>query len=163
MGPERNNFLRRNRIIAGLSQATLVVESAKKGGALITANMAFSYDRDVMVVPGRVGDDRSQGCNNLIKRDMAAMIESAGDVIRHLNWDVAGAPETPAVPEVEPSTLEKRLLLSIEQTPGITPGTLSNLTGIPVNKVLALLLEMELKSWISAEPGNSYRTRINLS
>ena len=163
MGPERNNFLRRNRIIAGLSQATLVVESAKKGGALITANMAFSYDREVMVVPGRVGDDRSQGCNNLIKRDMATMTESAGDIIRRLNWDVAGVPEKPAVPEVEPSTLEKRLLLSIEQTPGITPGTLSNLTGIPVNIVLALLLEMELKAWISAEPGNSYRTRINLS
>ena len=163
MGPERNNFLRRNRIIAGLSQATLVVESAKKGGALITANMAFSYDRDVMTVPVRVGDDRSRGCNNLIKRDMASLTESAGDVIRRLNWDVNGVPEKPAVPEVEPSPQEKRLLLSIVQSPGITPGTLSNVTGIPINKVLALLLEMELKEWISAEPGNSYRTKINLS
>ena len=87
MGPERNNFLRRNRIIAGLSDATLVVESAQKGGALITADIAFSYDREVLAVPGRVIDDRSKGCNNMIKSNMATMVESAEDVIRRLNWD----------------------------------------------------------------------------
>ena len=64
MGPERNNFLRRNRIIAGMTTATLVVESSQKGGSLITADIAFSYERDVLTVPGRTGDDRSVGCNN---------------------------------------------------------------------------------------------------
>jgi len=87
MGPERNNFLRRNRIIAGLADATLVIESGEKGGALITADMAASYQRDVLAVPGRVGDERSKGCNGLIKDTMAALTESAEDVINHLNWE----------------------------------------------------------------------------
>ena len=74
MGPERNNFLRRNRIIAGMADATLVVESAASGGALITAAMASSYQRDVLAVPGRTTDDRSRGCNRLIKENVAAMV-----------------------------------------------------------------------------------------
>jgi DNA processing protein len=136
-----------------------VVESAEKGGALITARMAFSYSREVLAVPGRAGDVRSKGCNDLIKGDVAALTESPADIIRHLNWDAPGKPGEAEVlpPEISPG--EKELLLSIGQEPGITPGTLSHLTGLPVSRVLATLLEMELKGWISAGPGNRYRTR----
>jgi len=162
MGPERNNFLRRNRIIAGLSQGTLVVESAKTGGSLITANMAFSYHRQVMAVPGRVGDTRSRGCNKLITREMAAITESADDIIRYLNWDVPLATKKIPAPEITPSDLEMRLLHSMQRNMVNTPDLLSQITGIPIHTVLAALLEMELKEWISVEPGNRYKMRISL-
>ena len=161
MGPERNNFLRRNRIIAGFSQATLVVESPEKGGALITASMASSYNRDILAVPGRAGDPRSRGCNNLIKRSMAALTESHEDILRHLNWETSTDSEKKALQPLDLSSDEKKILLHVENTPGITPDSLSNLTGFPVSMVLAMLLEMELKQWVSVEPGNRYRCRIS--
>ncbi len=84
--PERNNFLKRNRIIAGLSDATLVVESGSKGGALITADIANSYNRDVLAVPGRPDDQWSAGCNGLIRNNKAFLVECSGDVEYFLNW-----------------------------------------------------------------------------
>ena len=78
---ERENFPKRNRIIAGLSDATLVVEARQKGGALITADIANSYNRDVFAVPGRVGDQNSKGCNQLIPRNQAALVQSASDML----------------------------------------------------------------------------------
>lgn len=164
LGPERNNFLRRNRIIAGLSDATLVIESAQTGGALITAALASSYDRDVLAVPGRVLDERSRGCNGLIKSHVAALVESAEDVMNQLTW-VEKGPFTSGntAPETPPSGEEERLLRRIQELPGIDPGTLSNHTGIPIHRVLGLLLEMELKQWIAVEPGNRYQSRIRLS
>ena len=163
MGPERNNFLRRNRIIAGLSNATLVVESAQKGGALITADIAFSYDRDVLSVPGRVIDYRSRGCNNMIKSQMATMVESAEDIMRQLDWD--GNNNTLPFPtqDIDFTIEEKKILTSIAELPEITPGELSKLLGIPLQNILAMLVEMELKEWISHEPGNRYRTRVSLA
>lgn len=163
MGPERNNFLRRNRIIAGLTPATLVVESAKKGGALITADIAFSYDRDVLTVPGRVGDDRSVGCNALIKDDMASLVESAEDIINHLNWGTDQTFQVPDLIKLDMSADEKKLIIAIGDIPDINPGTLSTLLGIPLQTVLAMLLEMELKDWITLEPGNRYRSKISIT
>ena len=85
--PVRENFPKRNRIIAGLSDATLVVEARKKGGALITADIANSYSRDVFAVPGRVGDENSEGCNQLIRRNQAALVQSAEDLCYLMGWD----------------------------------------------------------------------------
>ena len=84
--PERNNFLKRNRIIAGISDATLVVESGIKGGALITADIAASYNRDVFAVPGRPDDQWSAGCNSLIKSNKAALAETSDDIEYFLDW-----------------------------------------------------------------------------
>lgn len=162
MGPERNNFLRRNRIIAGLSQGTLVVESARTGGSLITANLAFSYHRTVMAVPGRVGDSRSSGCNKLITREMAAITESADDIIRYLDWDFPQTIKKIPAPEINPSKQEMNLLQSMQGNRVNTPDLLSQQTGIPVHTVLAALLGMELKEWIAVEPGNRYKMRISL-
>ena len=78
--PDRENFPRRNRIIAGLADATIVIEAAKTGGALITAEIANSYSRDVFSVPGRIGDPWSEGCNSLIKTNKAALVQRAADV-----------------------------------------------------------------------------------
>ena len=85
---DRNNFLKRNRIIAGLSEATIVIESAEKGGALVTADIANSYDREVFAVPGRPTDKYSSGCNNLIKAQKAHVLTSAADLAYILNWEL---------------------------------------------------------------------------
>ena len=84
--PERNNFIRRNRIIAGISDATLIIESGIKGGALITADIAASYNRDVMAVPGRTDDQWSAGCNALIKCNKASLVEKCEDIEYLLGW-----------------------------------------------------------------------------
>lgn len=163
MGPERNNFLRRNRIIAGLTQGTLVVESAESGGSLITANLAFSYNRTVMAIPGRVGDSRSSGCNKLISSNLAAITQSAEDIIRYLNWDVPVKPKQIPLPEIVPSEQEMRLLQSMSTHVGVSPDSLSLHTGIPIPSILALLLEMELKDWVSVEPGNQYHSKVSFA
>lgn len=86
---EKNNFLKRNRIIAGLSEATIIIESAKKGGSLVTADIANSYHRDLFALPGRANDPQSVGCNNLIKTQQAHLITSAADLIYILGWELA--------------------------------------------------------------------------
>ena len=83
---DRNNFLKRNRIIAGLSEATIVIESAEKGGSLVTADIANSYNREVFAVPGRITDSQSVGCNNLIKLQRAHLLSKPEDIPYILNW-----------------------------------------------------------------------------
>jgi len=164
MGPERNNFLRRNRIIAGMADATLVVESAAAGGSLITANMANSYDRDVLAVPGRTVDQRSRGCNSLIRNQVAALVESAEDVLHHLNWNRDKPQEGPTeIPETMFTREEKKLMELIQHHHPVGPGELSIHSGLPIHVVLSLLTQMELKQWISVEPGNLYQLRISLT
>jgi DNA processing protein len=161
MGPERNNFLRRNRIIAGMADATLVVESAASGGALITAAMASSYQRDVLAVPGRTTDDRSRGCNRLIKENVAAMVESAEDVIRHLNWkDNESLMQKRSAQQISFTNRERQLLELMTIHSGLRPEELSMRSGIPIQNVLSLLTEMELKQWVHMEPGNFYQCMI---
>ncbi len=160
-GPERNNFLRRNRIIAGMSDATLVVESAATGGALTTARMAHSYGRDLLAVPGRTVDQRSRGCNKLIRYQMAALVESAQDVLYHLNWnsDKPGKEASMLHPKViKPE--EKILLDLIQRHHPVGPGDLSIQSGYPIQRVVSLLTEMELKQWVAVEPGNLYQCRL---
>ena len=86
--PDKPNFVRRNRIVAGMADATIVIESAEKGGSLITADLAFSYGRDVYAFPGRVNDIHSKGCNALIRQNKAGLITSASDLISALCWDI---------------------------------------------------------------------------
>jgi DNA processing protein len=161
MGPERNNFIRRNRIIAGMADATLVVESAAEGGALITADLAFSYERDVLAVPGRVSDERSRGCNKLIKNNVAALVESAEDIMDHLKWQ--DQRPLPANRKCEHDTLtahEHTLLDLLTSHGGLRPGELSALSGIPIHKVLSILTTMELNRRVRLEPGNLYHSTV---
>lgn len=163
-GPERNNFLRRNRIIGGLSDATLVIESGERGGALITADLAHSYNRYVMAVPGRIGDHRSTGCNNLIKDQVAAMVTSPSDIAYVLNWKKEEPPETPRLfPEGSLTSTEKKILGLIGEKPEITPESISRRTGIAIHTILSMLLEMELKQWVNVLPGNRYSLRLKPS
>jgi DNA processing protein len=164
MGPERNNFLRRNRIIAGMADATLVVESAQSGGSLITANMAFTYQRDVLAVPGRATDERSRGCNRLIRKNVAALAQSALDVIDHLNWSDDIARDSKHLSDNNSFTPQEKLLLELlTMHSGLRPEELCELSGIAIQEVLARLTEMELKRWVFMEPGLLYQTRIDIS
>ncbi len=161
--PERNNFLRRNRIIAGLSDATLVIESGKKGGSLITAEMASSYSREVFALPGRSEDPFSTGCNQLIKKNIAALIESGDDIEFFLNWEVSQpAREAHVQLNIALSEEERSILEIIRDTPIAGPEIISIRSGFQLHTVVSLLLQMELRNWISVLPGNRYKLSVKL-
>lgn len=156
-----NNFLRRNRIIAGLSDGTLVVESAFKGGSLSTAACALGYYRDVMAVPGRIGDPMSEGTNQLIRDNRAAMILQPRDILHHLNWD--SAPEKKAGPASAPEqpdlfvqlAADERQIFDILQEGGsVSVDELAVRTGMPASKISALTLAMEINGLVRRAPGN---------
>ncbi len=156
--PERNNFIKRNRIIAGISDATLVIESGIKGGALITADIASSYNRDVLAVPGRPDDQLSAGCNNLIKTNKAALVENACDIEYSLDWQ----PEKSKVPvqksffsELDDKEKSVYELLSAESE--MTIDAICRSLDLPVFKLSSILLQMEFKGLIKCSPGNIYR------
>mgnify|MGYP005848657539 CR=1 FL=1 len=157
--PERNNFLRRNRIIAGMSDATLVIESGIKGGALLTADMANSYNRDVFAVPGRPDDQWSAGCNNLIKYNKANMVESSEDIEYFLDWK----PEKSKQPYQQSlfsglNETEQKIFDILSGEGEMTIDTLCRNLGMPVNKLSSSLLQMELMGIVKCLPGNVYRT-----
>jgi len=156
--PERNNFIKRNRIIAGISDATLVVESGIKGGALITADIANSYNRDVFAVPGRPDDQWSSGCNNLIKRNKAALVESSEDIEYYLDWksDKSKMPVQRLLFD-EMADDEKLVFETISKEGEMDIDQICRITGMPVYKLSALLLQMEFRGIIKCYPGNIYR------
>ncbi len=156
--PERENFLRRNRIIAGMSEATIVIESAEKGGSLVTADIANSYDRDVFAVPGRPNDRYSQGTNALIKTQKAHLLTSAADLIYYLNWDLR---------EREAKPIQKELFVALNDTEHSIYAVLQK-SGkqllddiamncqLPVFKTSSTLLAMELKGLVRPLPGKCF-------
>ena len=156
--PERNNFLKRNRIIAGMSDAIVVVESGLKGGALITADIANSYNRDVFAVPGRPDDQWSAGCNELIKKNKAAMVTSSDDIEYFLDWKPAKV-KAPVQRSLfaEMDDIEKLVFDLLSKENELTIDAICRALGLPVFKLSAILLQMEFKSLIKCYPGNIYR------
>ena len=152
------NFLRRNRIIAGLSSGTLVVESAFKGGSLSTAAYALGYYRDVMAVPGRVGDPMSDGTNTLIRNNRAALVTSSQDLLDHLNWDAQGqAPKANArqpelFPKLDPD--EEKIYKALTDGGPLSVDDLAQKTGLPAYQISALTLAMEINGLVRRNPGN---------
>jgi len=158
--PERNNFIKRNRIIAGLSDATIIVESGVKGGALITADIAGSYNREVFAVPGRVGDPFSSGTNQLIKRHHASLIENCEDIEYLLGWDRKEKNMAVQAELFRELSEEERILLNIltiEEK--LEVDLLCIRTGMPVGKVSALLLNLEFAGYVRSLPGNLYKIK----
>lgn len=161
--PERQNFVARDRIIAGLADAVVVVESRQKGGSLITARMAFDYDREVFARPGRPEDDSSRGCNNLIRSFRARLIESADDIIKAMNWDIEARPaiQTEIVELFESLTNEERTLLDKLRLAedGLHINCMVMETNLPYSTVSSTLMMMEMKGLVCALPGGMYQAR----
>ena len=161
--PERFNFVARNRIVAGLSDAVVVVESKRKGGSLITADMAVDYGRDVFALPGRVDDECSAGCNDLIKRNKAHMIESAEDLIKNMQWEhnSKGAMQTSLVGLVCELTDPQQKLYDLlrEAEEGLHINQLVMETQIGYNIVSAELVMMELQDVVKSMPGGMWRVK----
>ncbi|MFD0963156.1 DNA-processing protein DprA [Pseudofulvibacter geojedonensis] len=158
--PERNNFLKRNRIIAGLSEATIVIESAKKGGSLVTADIANSYNREVFAVPGRANDELSEGCNNLIKHQKAQLITCAADIIYHLNWSVETTAKKVIQPQlfVELSDIENTVFSFLSQQEKTHLDAISIACKLPIYQLSSTLLNLELKGLIRALPGKQFQS-----
>lgn len=156
---ERNNFLKRNRIIAGISSATVVIESAASGGSLVTADIAHSYDRDVFALPGRILDPQSEGCNTLIKTQKAQMICSAADLIYALGWDLEGDLHRAHQMElfVDLNENEKTVIQVLKAVEKEHIDGLSLKCGIPSYQLASLLLQLELKGMVRPLPGKFFR------
>ena len=157
--PDKKNFIARNRIIAGLADATLVVESGEKGGALITADLANSYNRDVFALPGRFDDEWSKGCNRLIKKNMAALVENASDLAYFLGWEMKDSRKEAIQKELFLTLSEdEQLLLDImKEQKELLLDELAVLAGLPVSTTSALLLNLEFSGLVKSLPGNTYR------
>lgn len=154
--PDPHLFPARNRIIAGMTDATIVVEAAAKGGALITANIADSYNRLVFAVPGDIGHTHSEGTNKLIATQRALIYTGVEDLIYHLNWDVNQEDEAPTImPELSESEQTIFELLSESRAP-LEIDLIAMKTQIPINQVASHLLGLEFKNLVKSMPGKKF-------
>ncbi len=154
--PEKQNFIKRNRIIAGLSDATIVVESGIKGGALITANMANSYNRDVFAFPGRVNDRWSKGCNRLILTNRAALIEDVSNFEYIMGWQQTEDNKPQKKLLIELDAEEKKLLKKLEENDKLSLDDISAAMDLPGSQLSGILLNLEFKGLIRSLPGKIY-------
>ncbi|MNK03607.1 hypothetical protein D3C87_214570 [compost metagenome] len=156
--PDKENFPKRNRIIAGLSDATVVVEATGKGGALITADIANSYNRDVYAFPGRTTDPFSEGCNFLIKTNRAALIHHAKDLIYYLGWDDV-LPEKEGIQTQLPIKLSKdeQKVVSLLQDVSLRIDELALRLNVNQSKLAMLLLGLEMQGILISLPGKVYK------
>ena len=156
--PDRNNFPMRNRIVAGMSDVTVVVESHIAGGALITAHLASGYNREVAAFPGRVNDSRSAGCNELIRTNLAAMITKAEDLSELMNWNKEGKPK--AVQKqlfLNLTADEQKIIDLLQNRDSVHSDELYHHTGLTSSQLAATLLQLEMQGLIKTLPGKNYR------
>ena len=155
---DKPNFVRRNRIVAGMSDATILVESAVKGGGLITCNIARSYDRDVFAFPGTVTMPYSKGCNEMIRNNTAALITSAQDFLESMGWlSIAKRPqsvERQLFPNLTPE--EQQIVALLQQNNDLQLNIISVKTNIPIGQLTALLFSLEMKGVVRPLAGGTY-------
>lgn len=155
-----SNFLRRNRIIAGLADATIVVESAKKGGALVTADIASSYNRDVFAFPGRAGDTFSKGCNDLIKNNGATLINGIDDLEYFMGWE--NNVKTKSIQSslfVDLSDVEQQVVDLLKKDGELFIDQISSALNLPPSRVSTVLLNLEFKNVLVTMPGQLYKLK----
>lgn len=157
--PDRENFPKRNRIIAGISDATVVVEAAKKGGALITAEIANSYNRDVFSIPGRLNDPFSEGCNYLVRTNRAALVQSADDICEMMGWQSKNKAKISRQRElfIELNPDETVIVSILKENGESSLNLICNRTELPSTKVAAALLNLEFQGVITCLPGKMYK------
>ena len=159
---DKVNFVRRNRIVAGISDATIVIESAAKGGSLITAEIAQSYDRAVFAFPGNVNQPFSEGCNNLIRDNGAGLISNAEDFVKAMGWQndavrrqaLAEGIERLLFPELSPE--EQKIVSLLQQTNDLQLNIISVKAGFAINQATALLFQLEMKGIVKPLAGGMY-------
>jgi len=158
--PDRPNFVQRNRIVAGMTDATLVIESAAKGGSLITAELAQGYGRDCFAFPGRIGDVESEGCNRLIASNAAQLLTSAKDFALAMGWKLPNEKKLSAPMQCElfeKLTPEEQRIVSLLRTRGdLQLNILVTETDLPVYRLSAVLLDLEMKGLIKPLQGAMY-------
>ncbi len=156
--PERYNFVSRNRIVAGMADATIVVESAEKGGSLITADLANGYSRDCFAIPGRINDAASAGCNQLIRDNKAAVILTAEDLLKAMRWETHSQRPEAVQRNLFPTlTPEEEQIVNILTAQGdLHINMLATESNVPVYRISALLFELEMKGILKALPGSIY-------
>jgi DNA processing protein len=155
---EREHFPMRNRIVAGLCDALVVVETAVQGGSMITVHFANEYHKDVFAVPGRVGDELSAGCNYLIKSNRAALLETASDLIDLMGWNDAENPDRAVQRQLFPELEEedRKIVNALQEGEDISFDQLAHRTGLTPGKLSSRLLELELYAVVKALPGKRY-------
>lgn len=160
--PDKLNFVRRNRITAGLCDATILVESARKGGGLITTRIAKEYNRDVFAFPGAVGAPYSEGCNNLIRSCGAGLITSATDFVQDMGWENEASLEQARSNGIERllfpalSAEEQRIVDVLKTTNDLRQDVIAVKTGFPAGSLTALLFQLEMKGVVKAYAGGTY-------
>jgi DNA processing protein len=159
--PDRENFPSRNRIVTGMTDAVLVIESAVKGGAMITANIANSYNRDVFAIPGKTDDEYSAGCNYLIKSNRAALVESAEDVAYQLGWTDTKEPGKKKQSQLtifnELKDDEKALVSLLQENGKLAIDSICLRSKMPLSKVSSSLLTLEFQGIVRSLPGKMYQ------
>ena len=158
--PDRQHFPERNRIVAGMADATVVIEASLKGGALITAEIANSYNRDVFTFPGRVGDEFSEGCNFLVRHNKAALLTNAADLAYSLGWEKeegSGAAQQQLALPIDLSQQEQAIFETIRQhKQPLAIDDLAIKTNMPMSQLAMNLLNMEMQGYIRSLPGKTY-------
>lgn len=160
---DKRNFVARNRIVAGMCDAVLVIESASKGGSLITAEMAEGYHHDVMACPGRATDTYSEGCNRWIAEQRAHLVMSAQDIVHIMGWEneqrraesLEQGIQRTLFPELKPE--EQQIMAALKQVDSMHLNGITSATGLPISQVSSLLFMMEMRGLVSRTAGNMYR------
>lgn len=158
----RGNFLARNRIIAGLCDAIVIAESKDKGGALVTANIAHTYNKDVFAFPGRIGDNRSQGCNRLIKQNRAALITSGSDLIEMMGWTTSHNSKSPLQHEIlfpDTSELGKKILDALLEHGDMRISEIAHIIQEQLANVAEEILTLELQDRVRSHRGGIYQLK----
>lgn len=157
--PDKQNFPMRNRIVAGIADATLVIETGIRGGSLITAELANSYNRDVFAVPGRIGDTKSEGCHYLIRKNKAALVTGAKDIMEMMGWEASATPD-PVIQKKIFTELNDKEKSIVDLLTGIKMMHIDNIqmqSQFSSSEIAAAILNLELQGIIRAMPGKMYK------
>jgi DNA processing protein len=157
--PDKQNFPKRNRIVAGMSDAVIVVETGIKGGSLITAELSNGYNRDVFAIPWRTGDTKSEGCNYLIKNNKASLITTADDILENMGWKEYKKPVIKKQRElfIELTDNEKIIVNILQQQEQVNIDEMYIRSGLSSSSVAAALLTLEMQNVVSVLPGKMYK------
>ena len=157
--PEKGNFVQRNRIVAGLSDVTIVVESAEKGGSLITASLAHGYNREVLAFPGRIYDEHSKGCTRIIQNEMARPLRSAEDLFAIMNWKPRSGERKQKQQELFLSLTDKqrRVVDVLKTSDDVAISQVVTETGMPFSEISVLMFELENMGVVDFVGATRYR------